>query len=137
MSGNGGEIVYIPFVLDSTNYVNSLLAVTFNPTDTIFRMIYAANYRKFGYDSTNKTKWSAWDAFNVFTSFDNSIFGYTKFLILDSNLYKAKNDSSLVIATRVSNSFSQNKGAKAATYAIDCTTWEICNSDGGGCTGRR
>lgn len=127
MNAGDSEIVYIPFVLDSANYVNSLLAVKMDQSDTVFRMLYASNYRKFGYDTTNHSKWSARDVFNIFASFEYSVFGHEKFLILDSNLFKPQNDSLAVIATRT-NSSSTQRSAKASTYAVEeCGTWQVCS----------
>jgi len=76
-----GEIVYIPFVKDSDNYVNSLLTVKMDAADTIYRMLYAFNYRAFGYDTSDHDKWNARDVFNMFTSFYTYSSTLTHYLI--------------------------------------------------------
>lgn len=130
-----GEVVYVPFVRDSDNYVNSLLMVKMDVTDTIFRMVHDYSYKAFSYDTTNHSKWNARDVFNLFTSFDYSVFGHTKFWVKDTNLFKPENDSSYVIATRVNGS-SHRKSARVSLYAVEeCVTWEICTYPGAGPTG--
>lgn len=130
-----GEVVYVPFVRDSDNYVNSLLMVKIDATDTIFRMVHDYSYKVFGYDTTDHSKWNARDVFNLFTSFDYSVFGHTKFWVKDTNLFKPENDSSYVIATRVNGS-SHRKSARVSLYAVEeCVTWEICTYPGAGPTG--
>jgi hypothetical protein len=126
----GGEIVYIPFVKDSDNYVNSLLAVKMDPADTIYRMLYAFSYRAFGYDTSDHTKWNARDVFNIFTSFDHSVFGHTKFWVRDTNLFKPRNDSSHVIVTRINDANSRST-ARASVYTLDrCGTVTVCSNPG-------
>ena len=93
-------------------------------------MLYAFNYRAFGYDTSDHTKWNARDVFNMFTSFDHSIFGHTKFWVRDTNLFKPKNDSSHIIVTRTSNATSQST-AKALVYTLQtCGTFTVCSSSG-------
>lgn len=97
-----------------------------NPADTIFRMLYANNYRAFGYDSTDHTKWNTRDVFNVFASFDFSVFGHTSFLILDHNLFKPQNDSFKLIATQIDTLV--NVTGRTSTVSIDCVTWQVCST---------
>ncbi|MDQ6608949.1 MAG: hypothetical protein M3Y85_03920 [Bacteroidota bacterium] len=96
---SGGELVYIPFALDSQNRTNAVLAVRLNNPDTTYRMLYAANYRLFGYDTTNHNRWNARSVFVLFSLFDYSVFGHTKFLIKDDSLYQPKTDSTHVVIT--------------------------------------
>lgn len=127
-----GEFVYIPFVKDSDNYVNALLAVKMDGSDTVYRMIYATNYKAFGYDTSDHSKWSARDVFNIFTSFDYSVFGHTKFWVKDTNLFKPESDSSYVIVTRVSNT-TQSSSARASIYTVaECTAYTVCTYPGAG-----
>jgi hypothetical protein len=93
-------------------------------------MLYAFNYRAFGYDTSDHTKWNARDVFNMFTSFDHSIFGHTKFWVRDTNLFKPKNDSSHIIVTRTSNATSQST-ARASVYTLQtCGTVTVCSNPG-------
>lgn len=143
MSGRGsgeatGEVVYIPFVRDSDHYVNSVLAVKLEPSDTIYRMIHDYNYRRFGYDTTDPTKWSARDVFNIFSSFDHSVFGHNRFWIRDKNLLGIHDDSLQVTATRTSGDGGRNVSGKTGMYAVEeCQTWEVCEkaADGSGGSG--
>jgi hypothetical protein len=143
MSGRGngeetGEVIYVPFVRDSDNYVNSVLAVKLEPSDTIYRMIHDYNYRRFGYDTTDHTKWSARDVFNIFSSFDHSVFGHSRFWIRDKNLLGIQDDSLQVTATRTSHDGGRNVSGKVEMYAVEeCQTWEVCEkaADGSGGSG--
>jgi hypothetical protein len=123
-----GEVVYIPFVRDSDNYVNSLLAVKMKASDTVYRMLYDYNYRAFGYDTTDRSKWSARDVFNLFTSFDNAVFGHTVFWIRDANLFRPANDSLHVIATRASSRTNTASGRVAYYSITECASYQVCSS---------
>jgi hypothetical protein len=122
-----GEIVYVPFVRDSENYVNSLLAVKMDASDTVYRMLHDYNYRKFGYDTTDKTKWSARDVFNLFTSFDNSVFGHTKFIIGDGKLFGIDTASGFVAELLTKYNKTTAKISLMEPVEI-CETYTVCPS---------
>jgi hypothetical protein len=128
--GNGeeGEMVYVPFVKDSDNYVNSVLAVKIEPSDTIFRMVYANRYKLFGYDTTDQTKWNARNIFHLFTAFDNKVFGHTKFLIKDSSLFEPFKDSSKLVLTLMDGLTQNSSGRSATTSRIATDNIVICEN---------
>lgn len=128
-----GEVVYVPFVLDSGNTTNAVMAVRLNDPDTTYRLLYARNYRRFGYDTTNHTKWNARNVFNLFSTFDYTVFGHTKFLIKDDSLFKPRTDSSHVVLT-LKNYLGQNVAGRTSSMAEDCTEYTECEfyDDGGG-----
>ncbi|MDB5196476.1 MAG: hypothetical protein JWP88_847 [Flaviaesturariibacter sp.] len=119
------EIIYVPFIKDSQNFVNALLAVKMNATDTIFRMLHANGYRSFGYDTTNATKWSTRDVFNLFTSFDYTVFGHTRFLIRDPKIFSTSIDSMQMIAIRNMNQ-SRMATAQRTADELSCVVWTYC-----------
>lgn len=123
-----GETVFVPFVLDSQNKTNAVLAVRMNTTDTTYRMLYAKAYRRFGYDTTNGLKWNARDVFHLFTLFDRSIFGHTSFRILDESLFSLSTGGRPGILTMLPKAQGSATG-KAALFAEieECTNYQACD----------
>jgi hypothetical protein len=79
------NIIYVPFVRDTQNFVNASLIISITPTDTSFMYLCDWQYSSFGYDTTS-TGWNAMNVFHVFTRLDNVVFNRTKFRITDENL---------------------------------------------------
>jgi hypothetical protein len=123
-----GETVYIPFVLDSQNKTNAVLIVHMNEPDTSYRLLYARNYRSFGFDTANHTQWNARNAFQLFTNFDHSIFGHTQFRILDDRLFKAPSGSGSAILTLIPSQSPPVTGRSATFVEIEeCTSYQACD----------
>ncbi len=132
---SGGELVYIPFALDSQRQTNAVLAVRLNNPDTTYRMLYASRYKTFGYDTTDHTKWNARDVFHLFSTFDYTVFGHTKFLIKDDSLFKRPNDSVYVVLTLKNYRGQPVTGRTSFAVIEECTTYEVCHyplDDNGG-----
>lgn len=95
------EIVYIPFVRDSQNFVNTSLIVKITNTDTAFRFLQDWQYKDYGFDSATSTEqWRAKDVFNVFATMDHTVFGHEKWEIKDSRIFginTLSNDSTVVV----------------------------------------
>ena len=131
-SGADGEVVYIPFVKDSANHVGGVLAVKLNASDTTYRMLYDFKYAAFGFDTTNKKGWNARDIFNLFASFDNSVFGHSKFLIKDHRLFGSRKDSGTVIATLQPKQSGSTINGREQLYAVQlCATYQVCDPSWG------
>ncbi len=81
------NVVYIPFVRDSQNYVNASLVIRTTPSDTTTRYLCDWQYKDFDFDSTS-SGWNARNVFHVFTKMDNLVFGTKSFRITDSNLLR-------------------------------------------------
>lgn len=130
-----GQTLYIPFVLDTQSTTNAVLKVRLNEPDTTYRMMYAIDYRSFGFDTTDHSKWNARDLFHLFSTFDYTIFGHKRFRILDDSLFKAHNDSLFVVLT-LKTFLGQNVSGKATTFAQQCDVYEECHyyfgCEGGG-----
>ncbi len=62
-------------------------------------MLYANQFRKFGFEKRSDNMWNAGNVFHIFSIFNQTIFGYTKFLIKDKNLFKEQSVSSGIIVT--------------------------------------
>ncbi len=122
-SSSDGYIVYVPFVKDADNMVNSSLIIKVD-ADTTYKMLYASDYKDYGFDSTKQNSWNARNVFQLFTTFEYSIFGRKRFLITDGRLLGGKKDSSCIAALCKING---NKlGSRNSSYTVEeCTTWEI------------
>jgi len=121
---DSGALVYIPFVKDNTSTVNAVLAVNMEAADTSWRILYASNYKAFGFDTTVTNKWNAKNVFQFFALFDYDIFGHTKFLLKDERLFNSTKDSS-IITLKTRNGSAVN--GRMESYAIEeCGTWEVC-----------
>jgi len=87
-------------------------------------MLYKRNYRHFGYDTADHTKWNARDVFHLFSGFDYTVFGHTKFLIKDDSLFKRKTDSSYVQLTLLPN---PSNGKISSMSYLECETFMYCD----------
>jgi hypothetical protein len=124
-----GRLIYIPFVKDSQNYVNSILTVRINASDTIYRMLHAKRYKSFGYETSDPTKWNAKDVFHLFSEFDNSVFGHKKFLVKDTNLFKPSFGfkQTMVSFLKSSNGLRQNTTSRLTDSYEVCAGYEVCD----------
>lgn len=76
------SVTFIPFVRDSQNYVNALMAVRTTPTDTSFR--YLCDWQ---YSDTAATNMPA-DVFSLFMmKMDNNVFSHGRYKITDSTIF--------------------------------------------------
>jgi hypothetical protein len=126
-SGVKNKAIFIPFAKDSEKFVNSLLVVKMSSTGTVFRMLYANRYREFGYDFTNSAKWNARDVFNIFSSFDYSVFRQIKHYIRDTGLFKSNRSN--VVMTRIETP-QHSSERMLLTQITECGTWEACPQTG-------
>lgn len=84
------DIYHIPFVRDSQNYVNASMIITATPTDTTIS--YKIDIQYLQQQNTNTSISDSAEYFAVYFMFlDNTVFGYNKFKILDTNLFKSNN----------------------------------------------
>lgn len=86
-------------------------------------MLYAANYRAFGYDSASQSVWNARDVFMFFATFDYTVFGHNKFLIKDSLLFPRPAQTGVLMATL--NGY-QGQVLGRAADDFDCSWADIC-----------
>ncbi len=79
--------VFIPFVLDNANTVNNTLIVLISPSDTNFLLLADWQYanQSFGPPSVDST---AENVALLFMMEDKNVFGYDRFTITDSNLFR-------------------------------------------------
>lgn len=79
--------VFIPFVLDSANTVNHTLIVRTSPSDTSFLLLADWQYANQAYGSPSADS-TAEKVALLFMMEDKNVFGYDRFTITDSNLFR-------------------------------------------------
>ena len=87
LTGDSTEHYYIPFVRDSQNFVNAAMIITATPTDTSFSYRVDCDYRLQANSTTSVHDDAEYLAI-FFMFMDKRVFGYQKFSIIDSNLFK-------------------------------------------------
>ena len=87
LTGDSTEHYYIPFVRDSQNFVNAAMIITATPTDTSFSYRVDCDYRLQANSTTSVYDDAEYMAI-FFMFMDKRVFGYHKFSIIDSNLFK-------------------------------------------------
>jgi hypothetical protein len=124
------KVLYIPMVLPSQNSVNAGILIKMNNTDTGFYILYASDYRRFGFDNTNSAKWNAADVFNIFACMEASVFQHHRFRVLDGRL---TGDSEAYQKDVTIGSYSSGtRETRPITQAyVFCVTWSICEPSSG------
>jgi len=80
------DIYYIPFVRDSQNQVNASMVIKMSATDTSVSYLCDWQYRQLQNDD-NKLNDEAANFAIFFMFLDKTVFGHTKFQILDKNIF--------------------------------------------------
>ena len=122
---NSSTIYYIPFVRDSQNYVNASMSIVVNATDTTFSYLLDWQYKTLPNTPTSVND-DAEKLAILLMRLDKNVFGYNKFYITDSSLFRQGNikakfitlDSSVNNGT--SNSFTGNCTITVITYQFLC-----------------
>jgi hypothetical protein len=127
------ETYFIPFVRDSQNYVNATLIIETSNSDTSFQFKSDWQYAQMQ-NSHNSLGDTAENFAVLIMNLDKNVFGYNKFTILDSNLFKQNNKKALFVKLDTS---SQNSGSNLMnTDCLDATiTWNTCPYTPGNCSG--
>jgi hypothetical protein len=92
---DSADIVYIPFVRESENFVNAALIVKFTDQDTAFKILCDWQYKNFGFEPANRGEWNAWSVFQIFASLDSLVFDRKHFQIIDERLLTDEGKDSL------------------------------------------
>jgi hypothetical protein len=80
-------LVYVPFAIDSIQIVKATLLAQMSPDDSLFRLVYDREYRRFGFDSAaNNYVWKAKNIFHLFSRFQRSIYNHQSFQITDGRI---------------------------------------------------
>jgi hypothetical protein len=142
--GGGGvdtaDLVYIPFANENINVITAVLVTKFitvhGVRDSLFYLLPANFYPMYGFNPRDTSKWSAQDAFNLFSAFESRVFNHRKFQIMDNRLFKLK-DSSLAnprgsqwVKRHLSLTDSTSLGNFRMAYE-DCVTWDYCYDENG------
>jgi len=93
-NGDGGEQVFIPFVMEDEQRTKAILSVKLEGEDTLYSMIYGTRYSQYGFDSSvNDGRWTARELFAAFALFDHDIYNHDEFYINDSRLIGSPTDT--------------------------------------------
>jgi hypothetical protein len=130
MGNENGDVLYVPFVKGNEDFVNSVLAVKMTTDDTVYSLLRSKKYKSFGFDSSDHSRWNAWDVFNFFAGFDNYVFGHTRFLVKDTALFKASTSPYSMVTLKNNNGANvggrNTTTARIATYTEECRQYQIC-----------
>jgi len=141
-SRDSTEVVYVPFVRDSQNYVNASLIIAINPADTSFSYLCDWQYRNYGFD-TISSSWNAKDVFHFFSTFDYLIFNRATFKINDPELFGNPGTNNISIVKMHPDSSSSGKGFSTLSWIgiTSCVIYDVCYypvgqewCNGGNCT---
>jgi hypothetical protein len=80
------KVVLIPFVPEGARQTNAMLKVKVTSADTSYHVIYAGQYRDFGFNKAREGSWNAINIFHLLTKFDKAIFGHNKFVVKDKRI---------------------------------------------------
>ncbi len=89
-TNNNDTIIYIPLVLENTNYVNSFIYATLNGSINL-RLYRGREYANYGFGDINSDTDNAERLALQIMMLDNRVFGYTDFLLKDSRLFNRTN----------------------------------------------
>jgi hypothetical protein len=135
--------VFIPFVLDSQNVVNTTLVVNASPADTNFHFIADWQYRNREYGSLSSDT-TAENVALLFMFLGKNVFDYQRYIITDTNLFRngilpiGITGRDLIINSPSQRTSINNKVSTVTTvciYSYYCgTPWEgICGLNGASC----
>jgi hypothetical protein len=136
LTGDSTEHYYIPFVRDSQNFVNAAMIITATPTDTSFSYRVDCDYRQLANSTTSVYDDAEYLAI-FFMFMDKRVFGYHKFAIKDSNLFKENGNKATKIELTAAAANPTN--GNLWDYVEFCQNVNIsltnCPSDPGQCSG--
>jgi hypothetical protein len=117
--GGYNSIVYIPFTIPDSNTTAAVLAVGLLPSDTVYNLLHPQLYQDYGFDTTAQG-WNARNVFQLFTEFNNAIFGHSIFTVTDGRIFGQLIDDTLQV-TRLGN----NTGPVTNTFIQVCMSYTI------------
>jgi hypothetical protein len=136
----GDSLVFIPLVLDNTEYVNSFIVARFSNTGLILQLFRGREYKDFAYGGLNVTTNTAEKFALQIMSMDYDIFGRTQFLIKDHKLFNHHN--TLTLTTNIADkllTFSKGVLEEVTTCTYiqeqDECPYVVCDGPGGTCDG--
>jgi hypothetical protein len=118
-------IVMVPFVREKDAQTNAILCIKMSATDTSFKFLYDWQYIQLGFENHTDSTLTAKSLFQLFSLFDNKIFGTTAFTITDGRLFnRGQTDTfSVSISARTAPSFRTSDGwyinETCVTYAYE------------------
>lgn len=139
-TADSSDMFYIPFVREDENFVNASMWIKAQPGDTSFDYMCDWQYKIRPYSHTLQDS-TAENFALFFMMMDNRTFGYTKFTILDSNLFSdgqpySGNGRSIGIMNTASSGkanklFVENQEVCAFVYHCGTPNDPACNDEDG------
>jgi hypothetical protein len=124
---------YVPLVIDSQNYVNAAMAIQASATDTTLTYLQDWKYKNLQNNTNSYTDLAEKFALS-FMIFDKDVFGYSKFKILDSNLFQFNNHRIKTVS--IDTAFEPNiiNGLREVSLCITTTlSWTNCYAGNPNC----
>ena len=130
------NVVYVPFVRDTQNYVNALLAIRTSPTDTSFTYLCDWQYSQLTF-SSSAVDTSAEGFALFFMMMDRNVFGHTDFVLTDTLLFSDRlidSDTTLRVVHLLNTS--GTAGRSNILIYEECLQFAVCGSPNSAlCTG--
>jgi len=123
---DSSEIFYIPFVRDTQNFVNASMIITANSTDTSFE--YKCDWQYAQMENDPETANGAAEHYAAFfMAMDKLVFRFTKFNIIDSNLFRTA-EHSKTLQVRINSNSSNNNFYDIIELCDEMVIWyEDCH----------
>jgi hypothetical protein len=138
--GDSTSIYHIPFVRDSQNFVNASMILIANQTDT--SISYKCDWQYSQKQNSTQSYSDSAEYFAIyFMILDKTVFGYNKFTITDSNLFRSTNHHTKHVTL---NSFTTNTTNNLLSWVTTCQdvtiSWNdcpyaVCTGANGSCDG--
>lgn len=128
-SSDSITITYVPFVRDSQNYVNAAMIIKTSPSDSSFTYACDWQYSQFQNSTTAISDTAEYFAI-FFMTLDENVFGYNRFKIIDTSLFKRKNHKSDYITLKTANKNGRSSLQEVERcqdvyiYYLDCTYYD-------------
>jgi len=120
-------IVYIP--LDKDSLIDATLMIKMTNSDTAFKLLNNYDYKRFSFDTSNTASWNARDVMNIFTHFENTVFGRTSFVIRDHRLVPSADSTRPVVGKMKPVNNQSGQRTSFIAFVEYCTEWEFCYGD--------
>ena len=125
LTGDSSNTYYIPFVRDSQNFVNAAMMIRTSPTDTTLSYACDWEYKRIQ-NSVSSISDSAEHFAVFFMKLNNMVFGYDKFKIIDSHLFRK--NSGGTIHVRLNNTVDSNVNNFNTVFTCQnvVISWQDC-----------
>ena len=128
VANDSAQVVYIPLIRPTEQFVNASIIVKMTEADTSYRILADWQYSGYGFDTTNTLVWSAKDIFNIFATLNRAVFGYTKFKITDGRIFgDSQQNQKEVTINNTSGLRNEASGRDNLLSMVTlCNSWTVC-----------